>query len=99
MKAPQAATIGPLLISSSPPHRTHEQCLALRVVTARVLLRPQGFFYVPIVDWTAISTWSSEQREGLDNNLHMLEQRQHPISGGKVNATECNVELYKHTGI
>ena len=47
------------------PHPTHEQCMVLRVVTARVLLRHQWFFYVPIGDGTAISTWSSEPREGL----------------------------------
>ena len=38
-------------------HPTHEQCMALRVVIARVLLRPWCFCYVPIADGTAISTW------------------------------------------
>ena len=30
-------------------HPTHEQCMELRVVTARVLLRPRWFFYVPMM--------------------------------------------------
>ena len=39
--------------------------MILRVVTARVLLRPQWFFYIPIRDGTTISTWSSKPRKGL----------------------------------
>ena len=59
MKAPQTAATGPLLMSSPAPHPTHEQCMALRVVTARIVLRPQWFFYVLIGDGTTTSTWSS----------------------------------------
>ena len=51
--------------SSHFPHPTHEQCMALRVITAKVLLHPQWFFYVPIGDKTTISTWLSEPHEGL----------------------------------
>ena len=47
------------------PHPTHEQCMALRVVTPRILLCPQWFFYIPIRVGTAISMWSSKPCEGL----------------------------------
>ena len=54
MKVPQVATIGPLFIHL--PHPTHEQCMTLRVVTTRVLLRPQWLFYDVIGDRAAISS-------------------------------------------
>ena len=45
VKAPQATAIGPLLISSPPSHPW--TMYTTRVVTARVLLHPQCFCYVP----------------------------------------------------
>ena len=58
MKAPEAAAIGPLLISFPPTHPSP-------VYGTEFVLRPLWLFYVPIKDGTTLSSWACEPREGL----------------------------------
>ena len=82
IKALRTDAIGPLLISSPPPHPTPpvNEYTTLRVSAGRILFRPQWFFYIPIRDRTTISMWSSKWHEGLTISRYHSNLKAEPLS-------------------